>query len=180
MKKLADILNQELDTFNRFLTLLDAQHKQIVSRDLTDLNKTNSEIDLLSNKTHVLEKRRIEEVRNISRQLKLNQDNLKLGDLLPRLDRCAWCGGELEETGDVAFAAGAGGVVCSKCKDATPERISVSRGAVAVLNKLATTPLIKVERLRISGTIAKDVRKMLARLWMHIMGREPRMLKYLQ
>jgi len=86
MKKLADILNQELDTFNRFLTLLDAQHKQIVSRDLTDLNKTNSEIDLLSNKTHILEKRRIEEVRNISKQLKLNQDDLKLGDLLPRLD----------------------------------------------------------------------------------------------
>jgi len=86
MKKLADILNQELDTFNRFLTLLDAQHKQIVSRDLTDLNKTNSEIDLLSNKTHILEKMRIEEVRNISRQLKLNQNNLKLGDLLPRLD----------------------------------------------------------------------------------------------
>ncbi len=83
---MADILNQELDTFNRFLTLLDAQHKQIVSRDLTDLNKTNSEIDLLSNKTHILEKMRIEEVRNISRQLKLNQNNLKLGDLLPRLD----------------------------------------------------------------------------------------------
>lgn len=105
---------------------------------------------------------------------------LRLIGLLPRLDRCAWCGGELETAGDMAFAAGAGGVVCQKCRDAVPERISVSRGAVAVLNKLATTPLIKVERLRISGTIARDVRKMLARLWMHIMGREPRMLKYLR
>jgi len=86
MNKLTDILNQELDSFSKFLTLLDNQHRQIVDRSLTDLNKTNSEIDLLSQETRILEKRRIEEVRNISRQLKLNQDNLNLGDLLPRLD----------------------------------------------------------------------------------------------
>jgi len=105
---------------------------------------------------------------------------LRLIGLLPRLDRCAWCGGELGTTDEVAFAAGTGGAVCTKCSSVVPERITVSRGALAVLNKLAVTPLNKVERLRISGTIARDVRKALARVWMHIMGREPRMLKYLQ
>ncbi len=105
---------------------------------------------------------------------------LGLIGLLPRLDRCVWCGGELGTTDEVAFAADAGGTVCPKCTGSVPERIYVSRGALAVLNKLAATPLNKVERLRISGKIAKDVRKALARLWMHIMGREPRMLKYLE
>ncbi|HUW58132.1 MAG TPA: DNA repair protein RecO [Planctomycetota bacterium] len=105
---------------------------------------------------------------------------LTLIGLLPRLDACAWCGGELGTEEEVAFAAGAGGTICRKCTGSVPDMIYVSRGALTVLNKLAGTAPIKVERLRISGTIAKDVRKMLARLWMHTMGREPHMLKYLR
>lgn len=105
---------------------------------------------------------------------------LALIGLLPRLDGCAWCGGRLGTDEEVAFAAAAGGTICRGCTDSVPERIYVSRGAIAVLNKLAGTTPIKVERLRISGTIAKDVRKMLARLWMCVLGREPRMLRYLQ
>ena len=99
--------------------------------------------------------------------------------LLPRIDACVLCGGRLDASGDVIFVASSGGVVCENCADSVPERLYVSRGAVAVLNKLGLTPLIKVERLRISGKIGSDVRKMLSRIWMHIMGREPRMLKYL-
>lgn len=104
---------------------------------------------------------------------------LRLIGLFPRLDGCAWCGGELAASGDVAFAATSGGAVCRKCTASVPERIVVSRGALAALNKLAVSPLNRVERLRISGTIARDVRKMLSRQWMHILGREPRMLRYL-
>lgn len=105
---------------------------------------------------------------------------LHLAGLFPRLDGCAWCGGALPPATKVAFAAGAGGTTCPGCEASVPERIYVSRGAIAVVNKLAATPLNRVERLRISGTIAKDVRKMLARLWMHVLGREPSMLKYLR
>jgi len=105
---------------------------------------------------------------------------LQLIGLLPRLDRCVLCGGALGGGEEVAFSASSGGTVCPKCKGTVPERIVVSRGALAVLDKLALASPIKVERLRISGTIAKDVRKVLMRLWMHILGREPRMLKYLR
>ena len=59
MVDLTDVLNQELETFNRFLSLLDQQHKQIVSRDLAELSKTNTELDILCNKAHYLEKKRI-------------------------------------------------------------------------------------------------------------------------
>ena len=105
---------------------------------------------------------------------------LHLAGLLPRLDACALCGGPAATSGDVLFAATAGGVVCARCAGTVVERVTVSRGAIAVLNKLAVTPLNRVERLRIDGTIARDVRKMLARQWMHILGREPRMLRYLR
>ena len=55
----------------------------------------------------------------------------------------------------------------------------MSRGALAVLARLAAPGSNKVERLRISGTIAADVRTVLARVWLHVLGREPEMVKYL-
>jgi len=87
MVDLTDILNQELETFNRFLQLLDQQHKQIVSRNLEDLGKTNNELDILCNKAHFLEKKRIEAVADISMKFKFKDNEPKLSDLLPRLDR---------------------------------------------------------------------------------------------
>lgn len=99
--------------------------------------------------------------------------------LFPRLDGCAWCGAAFRPGKEVAFAATAGGIVCPKCEGAVAERTYVSPGALAMLRKLGASPLNRVERLRISGTIAKDVRRMLARVWMSVLGREPRMLEYL-
>ncbi len=104
---------------------------------------------------------------------------LRLIGLLPRFDACASCGAALEEGGETAFAPGAGGALCGRCAPAAVERMTVSRGALAMLARLAATPSNRVERLRISGTIAADVRKVLARVWLHILGREPEMLKYL-
>lgn len=104
---------------------------------------------------------------------------LRLIGLLPRFDACASCGGALEAGSEAAFAPGAGGALCAKCASAAAERITVSRGALAALARLATTPSNRVERLRISGTIASDVRRALARVWLNLLGREPRMLPYL-
>jgi DNA repair protein RecO (recombination protein O) len=108
---------------------------------------------------------------------------LELIGLVPRLDGCAWCGAAIEAgaaKGQVAFAASTGGVVCPKCEGAVAERTYVSAGALAMLRKLSVSPLNRVERLRLSGTIAQDVRRMLARTWMHVLGREPRMFEYLR
>jgi DNA repair protein RecO (recombination protein O) len=107
---------------------------------------------------------------------------LELIGLVPRLNGCAWCGAAIQPkaaSGEVAFAASAGGVICSKCEGAVAERTYVSAGALAMLRKLSASPLNRVERLRLSGTIAQDVRRMLGRVWLHVMGREPRMFEYL-
>jgi DNA repair protein RecO (recombination protein O) len=108
---------------------------------------------------------------------------LELIGLVPLLDGCAWCGAAIETgsaSGQVAFAASAGGVVCPKCEGEAAERTYVSAGALAMLRKLSVSPLNRVERLRLSGTIGQDVRRMLARTWMHVLGREPRMFEYLR
>jgi DNA repair protein RecO (recombination protein O) len=104
---------------------------------------------------------------------------LDLIGLKPRLDACAWCGGELGSNEEAAFGAEAGGAICPGCEHAAADRIRVSRGALAALNKLASSDPKRVERLRISGTIATDTRRILARLWMRVLGREPLMMKYL-
>jgi len=87
MEKLTEILNLEFEAFNKFLALLDQQHKQIVSRDLDGLNKTNTELDLLCNKANYLERKRANAGNDISVMIKHKGDNLKLSDIIPRLDK---------------------------------------------------------------------------------------------
>ncbi|OQX92724.1 MAG: hypothetical protein B6D58_01430 [candidate division Zixibacteria bacterium 4484_95] len=86
MKKLTDILNKELDSYNRFLVLLDDQHQQLACRDLEGLNKTNAELDLLCNKVSELERERQKIVKDISKRMELSPSNLTLDDILSRLD----------------------------------------------------------------------------------------------
>ena len=87
MEKLTEILNQELEVFNRFLGLLDQQHKQIISREIEALSGTNTELDMLSGQARLLEKKRVAEVSKISEKFDLSGNNIQLRDLLPRLDR---------------------------------------------------------------------------------------------
>jgi hypothetical protein len=86
MKELTEILGQELETFNRFMFLLDEQHRQLVKRDIEGLNMTNSELDMLCNKATDLEKGRQSIVQEISKQMNIESDNIKLNDLLERLE----------------------------------------------------------------------------------------------
>lgn len=86
MKKITDILNQELDSSNKFLVLLDDQHRQLACRDLEGLNKTNAELDLLCNKVSDLERKRQRIVEDVSKHMKLNSGNPTLNDILLRLD----------------------------------------------------------------------------------------------
>lgn len=87
MEKIAEILNEELETFNKFLSLLDVQHKQIISRDVDELAKTNSELDLLSNKAALLERSRMELVGVLADRPEFKNSKLTLTDILPKLDR---------------------------------------------------------------------------------------------
>ena len=87
MEKLVSILDKELEIFNKFLNLLDDQHKQIISRNITDLNKTDNELDILSIKANDLERKRTtiinEHVKNSDLCI---EEDITLRELLPQLD----------------------------------------------------------------------------------------------
>jgi hypothetical protein len=86
MDELANTLNQELDTFNRFLVLLDDQSRQIAKNDIDALAKTNADIDLLSNQAADLERYRQSLTHELSEQLKFEKNNPTLNELVNRLD----------------------------------------------------------------------------------------------
>lgn len=85
MERLANILNQELEVFNRFLVLLDQQHKQIINKQLEELNNTSMQLDLLTGKIRHLESRRMKAVNKIAGELDLAEKSPKLRDILPHL-----------------------------------------------------------------------------------------------
>lgn len=86
MDEISSILNQELETFNRFLVLLDDQNRQIAKNDIDALAKTNADLDLLSNQASDLERYRQNLTQELSQQLKLENHNPTLNDLVSRLD----------------------------------------------------------------------------------------------
>jgi hypothetical protein len=86
MDELANTLNQELDTFNRFLVLLDDQNRQIAKNDIDALAKTNADLDMLSNQAGDLERYRQSLTQELSEQLKFEKNNPTLNDLMNRLD----------------------------------------------------------------------------------------------
>jgi hypothetical protein len=86
MDELANTLNQELDTFNRFLVLLDDQNRQIAKNDINALAKTNADLDMLSNQAGDLERYRQSLTQELSEQLKFEKNNPTLNDLMNRLD----------------------------------------------------------------------------------------------
>jgi hypothetical protein len=86
MDELADILNQELETFNHFLILLDDQNRQIAKNDIESLAKTNADLDLLSNQASDLERYRQSLTEEISSQMKLENHNPSLNELISRLE----------------------------------------------------------------------------------------------
>lgn len=86
MDEIASILNQELETFNRFLVLLDDQNRHIAKNDIDGLAKTNADLDMLSNQASDLERYRQSLTQDLSRQLKLENHNPTLSDLVSRLD----------------------------------------------------------------------------------------------
>jgi DNA repair exonuclease SbcCD ATPase subunit len=86
MDELADVLNQELETFNRFLVLLDDQNRQIAKNDIESLAKTNADLDVLSNQASDLERFRQSLTEEISAQMRLENHNPSLNELLSRLE----------------------------------------------------------------------------------------------
>ncbi|MBI5178285.1 MAG: DNA repair protein RecO [Nitrospinae bacterium] len=75
----------------------------------------------------------------------------------PTLDRCVACRGGLPETGQLAFDAAKGGIVCPACRPKFKSAVALSAGAAKFMAKMLTTEFGKAVRLKPSPQILREI-----------------------
>jgi flagellar biosynthesis chaperone FliJ len=84
LRELESILNTEQDLFSVYLEMLTEQQKHLIENNLDELNKSIREINILARKILRLERERKEVIKKISEKLRLDEDDISLGNLLAR------------------------------------------------------------------------------------------------
>jgi len=98
---------------------------------------------------------------------------------LPSLDACANCGEAVETQGRMAFGQLDGGVLCAKCRAGRKQVVAVSAGALRTLEQLADVDNRGWQRLEIDARTLGEIRGVLNRYITNLLGRKPRLHKYL-
>ena len=98
---------------------------------------------------------------------------------LPSLDTCVECGTSVNESGRTAFSQRAGGVLCKSCRVGQKQVISVSSGVLATLARFADPATPVAEQPPLDRRVYGELRAVLNHYWSHLLGREPRMHRYL-
>lgn len=95
----------------------------------------------------------------------------------PITDRCAQCGGTL--SGLTRFSPKTGGALCSHCDVADPTAFSVSRGALAVMTRLAAAEST-IRSLRITAEQVKEIQRAFYEQIEYHLGRPLRTWRFLR
>ncbi|MGE3314473.1 MAG: DNA repair protein RecO [Planctomycetaceae bacterium] len=98
---------------------------------------------------------------------------------LPAFDFCVGCGEPLEK-GPFAFWVSQGGLICPRCQKEGLNRHGVDAGTVELLRALSTESNVLAERLAVSASQMQQMRTLLTSAISHVLGRRPKMLRYLQ
>jgi DNA repair protein RecO (recombination protein O) len=98
---------------------------------------------------------------------------------LPSLDTCVECGTTVKESGRTPFSWRAGGVLCRSCRAGQKQVISLSAGVLAALASLADPAMRAETRAPLDNRTYGELRAVLNHYWSHLLGREPRMHRYL-
>jgi DNA repair protein RecO (recombination protein O) len=104
---------------------------------------------------------------------------LQLLGLLPSLDDCAECGNHVPAVGRVAFGLIDGGVLCPSCRGGKSQVVSVNAGVLRTMSQLADPESKVWQRLEIDPKILGELRGVLNRYLIHLLGKKPRMHEYL-
>lgn len=75
----------------------------------------------------------------------------------PTLDKCVACGGELQDSGRLAFDVGRGGVLCGACGRLARKKILLTQGAVKFLARIVGTDFSKAARLKPSAALMDEI-----------------------
>ena len=95
---------------------------------------------------------------------------------LPVTDRCVGCNGPL--TGPTRFSSGAGGALCGDCGMSRPDAFPVSRGALAVIERLARKDRPS-HSLRIMSSQVAEIRRAFNEQIQYYLGRPLRTSRFL-
>ncbi|WP_417390862.1 DNA repair protein RecO [Gimesia sp.] len=99
---------------------------------------------------------------------------------LPQFEYCAGCSRELGPSESYLYDAGNGGLYCQDCEQQRHGNVRVSRGAIAILQKLSNENTLLSQRLNLSLQQQREIRQLLSTTMSHILGRRPKMAPYLQ
>ncbi len=111
--------------------------------------------------------------------LRFELGSLRLLGHLPSLEVCAECGGEVAMSGRVAFGQLHGGVLCPRCRTGKTQVVSVSAGVLRIMAQLADPDSGTWRRMEIDARSRGELRGVLNRYLYNLLGRKPRMHKYL-
>jgi DNA repair protein RecO (recombination protein O) len=98
---------------------------------------------------------------------------------MPTLTICAECGRPIEVTGRVSFSQPSGGVLCRRCRPGRKQVISLSAGAIRALERFADVNSESWRRVELDSRTHGEMRGMMNHYLAHLIGRPPRMHRYL-
>ncbi len=114
-----------------------------------------------------------------NRVLRFELVALRLLGHLPSLDQCVECGAAVPMTGRVAFGQLDGGVLCGRCRGGKQQVASVSAGVLRAMAGLADPTSRAWRRLEIDTQSRGQLRGLMNHYLYNLLGRKPRMHKYL-
>ena len=94
----------------------------------------------------------------------------------PALERCATCGGSIDER-QAAFSCAAGGLVCPNCAVGCRDRRTLSPAACGMLRALQSAD--DARRRPWEAGARREARLVLGQYITYLLGRQPRLLPYL-
>jgi DNA repair protein RecO (recombination protein O) len=122
------------------------------------------------------------------RTIRFELGMLQLLGHLPALENCAECGNPVEvgpacragpRENRIAFGLLDGGVLCPSCREGKTQVISVHAGVLRTMSQLADPTSKAWQRLEIDPRALGELRGVLNRYLIHLLGKKPRMHEYL-
>ena len=98
---------------------------------------------------------------------------------LPDFETCASCGATLTEGQSFGFWVSQGGLICPECQREEYTPLTIHAGTAAALRLLAGENEQAWRRLNLSPQQFKEARQITTTAVSHVLGKRPKMLKYL-
>jgi len=99
---------------------------------------------------------------------------------LPAFDQCVGCGAPLDRNGPFAYWVSQGGLICASCQQEGLNRNPIHAGTVDALRRLSSESGGIPAELNVSAPQMQEMRRVTTSAISDVMGRRPKMLRYLQ